>query len=579
MRDKFSDNILNTDSVPERNQEPTEEGKIKLLDVVALTQDVPEHNLKRGEVGTVVEILANGEAFEVEFSDDNGQMYKCLSFPESQLRVLRQESVRTRRNHLMSNNSELLHMHAAAAEKHLELKKHWDSVTQTLDNRYKSEVERIIRVTESIHISGEYLYRGEDRNYECVSSSMFRMTRPLVKLIEHLPQLVSERHTLTLSGSTDGSSDKLAVRIHSVNLDEFEEYGRLPIHRRQLLENPDLLMEAAEKEFDFEFRSRSNRIYELEESDTQSEIQHHLGKTRRIDMTKCPYKALFFSCYGGGNHDGRIVFFNSDELEAHGELIYPEYIDKTRFKNQESVFFIPKGGYIKPSNANVIIIPKHLKIPILLWLDENKSISNRTMYNDTLGLIENQKTLEKYYEAYAKGMFSQVEQSLDNYQETIEKLNEAIDIIPLIIDIEENKKYNFLNRDHLTNDSLNLHNIDRDNIGRSYTPAPYFLYFSRALTRINKSTSNKKVDTAEIKLALDDLMYARYMTQFSTFCIKSYSDEICLHEGVCYMLLGELEKSKQKFVEALEISEEFGTSSRDNIMFYYKQLEDQGLIG
>ena len=39
------------------------------------------------------------------------------------------------------------------------------------------------------------------------------------------------------------------------------------------------------------------------------------------------------------------------------------------------------------------------------------------------------------------------------------------------------------------------------------------------------------------------------------------------------MLLGELEKSKQKFVEALEISEEFGTPSKDNIMFYYKQLQ------
>ena len=54
----------------------------------------PEHNLKRGEVGTVVEILANGEAFEIEFSDDNGQMYKCLSFPASQLEVFHQEPIK-----------------------------------------------------------------------------------------------------------------------------------------------------------------------------------------------------------------------------------------------------------------------------------------------------------------------------------------------------------------------------------------------------------------------------------------------------------------------------------------------------
>ena len=86
MKDKFSDNTLNTDSVPERNQGSEEKGKIKLMDVVALTQDVPEHNLKREEVGTVVEILSNGKAFEIEFCDDNGQMYKCLSFLASQLR-------------------------------------------------------------------------------------------------------------------------------------------------------------------------------------------------------------------------------------------------------------------------------------------------------------------------------------------------------------------------------------------------------------------------------------------------------------------------------------------------------------
>ncbi len=42
---------------------------IKLLDVVALTVDLPNENLWRGQVGTVVELLADGEAFELEFSD------------------------------------------------------------------------------------------------------------------------------------------------------------------------------------------------------------------------------------------------------------------------------------------------------------------------------------------------------------------------------------------------------------------------------------------------------------------------------------------------------------------------------
>ena len=62
--------------------------RIKLLDVVALTVDLPEHNLSRGQVGTVVEILANGRAFEVEFSDNEGQTYESLGLPSEQMMVL-----------------------------------------------------------------------------------------------------------------------------------------------------------------------------------------------------------------------------------------------------------------------------------------------------------------------------------------------------------------------------------------------------------------------------------------------------------------------------------------------------------
>jgi len=41
-----------------------------------LTVDIPEYNLWRGQVGTVVELLADGAAFEVEFSDRNGRTYE-----------------------------------------------------------------------------------------------------------------------------------------------------------------------------------------------------------------------------------------------------------------------------------------------------------------------------------------------------------------------------------------------------------------------------------------------------------------------------------------------------------------------
>ena len=64
---------------------------VKLLDVVALTVDLPEYNLWRGQVGTVVELLADGAAFEVEFSDRNGRQYESLGLRKEQIMVLRFE--------------------------------------------------------------------------------------------------------------------------------------------------------------------------------------------------------------------------------------------------------------------------------------------------------------------------------------------------------------------------------------------------------------------------------------------------------------------------------------------------------
>ncbi|MCK5329395.1 MAG: DUF4926 domain-containing protein [Candidatus Latescibacteria bacterium] len=64
---------------------------IQLLDVVALSVDLPEYNLWCGQVGTVVEILAGGDAFEVEFSDREGRTYESLGLRPAQIMVLHYE--------------------------------------------------------------------------------------------------------------------------------------------------------------------------------------------------------------------------------------------------------------------------------------------------------------------------------------------------------------------------------------------------------------------------------------------------------------------------------------------------------
>jgi hypothetical protein len=60
------------------------------LSVVALTHAVPEKGLRRGQVGTIVEVLSPG-IYEVEFSDDDGRAYAFASLSEHQLiRLYRQ---------------------------------------------------------------------------------------------------------------------------------------------------------------------------------------------------------------------------------------------------------------------------------------------------------------------------------------------------------------------------------------------------------------------------------------------------------------------------------------------------------
>ena len=64
--------------------------KVKLLDVVALMQELPNHDLSLGQVGTVVEILAP-DVFEVEFSDNEGRTFAELALKADQLLVLHYE--------------------------------------------------------------------------------------------------------------------------------------------------------------------------------------------------------------------------------------------------------------------------------------------------------------------------------------------------------------------------------------------------------------------------------------------------------------------------------------------------------
>lgn len=63
--------------------------KIKELDAVALTCDLPKHGLKQGDVGTAVLVHGQDEAFEVEFVGYDGHTIALLTLERDQVWTLR----------------------------------------------------------------------------------------------------------------------------------------------------------------------------------------------------------------------------------------------------------------------------------------------------------------------------------------------------------------------------------------------------------------------------------------------------------------------------------------------------------
>jgi hypothetical protein len=57
--------------------------KIELFDVIAFLHNMPEYGLRRGEVGTIVEALAE-EVWLVEFSDNEGEEYATIELHNEQ---------------------------------------------------------------------------------------------------------------------------------------------------------------------------------------------------------------------------------------------------------------------------------------------------------------------------------------------------------------------------------------------------------------------------------------------------------------------------------------------------------------
>ena len=61
---------------------------IKELDRIILKSDLPEHNLKSGDIGTVVLVHGNGDGYKVEVVSLDGETVAVVSLYADQVRPI-----------------------------------------------------------------------------------------------------------------------------------------------------------------------------------------------------------------------------------------------------------------------------------------------------------------------------------------------------------------------------------------------------------------------------------------------------------------------------------------------------------
>ncbi len=66
---------------------------LKAHDTVALTRDIPEQGLKAGDLGAIVHVYTDGQAFEVEFVSLTGQTLALATLPTDAIRQVRDREI------------------------------------------------------------------------------------------------------------------------------------------------------------------------------------------------------------------------------------------------------------------------------------------------------------------------------------------------------------------------------------------------------------------------------------------------------------------------------------------------------
>lgn len=241
-------------------------------------------------------------------------------------------------------------------------------------------VDDIINEIKQKSANRDYIFRGERKNHEKVSSALYR---EYDKIHQHI-EFDSEIFDLRI---VQKEMLKIAKKhIGEPHQDIYLGDDVRPI-RHRFIPNPGL---------------DPNFILTADEIELLTQLQHYGGETNLIDFTTDYLIAIFFACSGHPTDDGRVIVLEKNDKIK--KMVISPRNPQHRVITQKSVFLHPPKGFIDVSNDKKVLIPSTLKRELLEYLRQYHGIFTETIYNDIHGFIKNQNIQRNAYVQFYLGL-------------------------------------------------------------------------------------------------------------------------------------------------------------------------------
>ena len=238
---------------------------------------------------------------------------------------------------------------------------------------------------------GDYIYRGESKCYEKVSSGLYRAYTAC-------PGRRMEIRAKDIPGAIQESVGKILsdAKAYLDEPDDSEILTQLQLQRGTV--DPDVVLVPGLETILARAQASLGKSTDFK---ILARLQHYGLKTNLIDFTTNPLIALFFACNSSFDEDGRIIVLKRQPAKDFcKDFCIKEAPPIIRHAvSQRSIFVEAHKGFIKRGHYEVIRIGKCLKLPIQKYLEESHGISTKGVYGDIHGFI---RTHDIYPDPYRK---------------------------------------------------------------------------------------------------------------------------------------------------------------------------------